>query len=183
MDRNDILNKFNTLVSKSSVQARDLLWSSFDCSSDGYLLSLIALTYRDEAIFFKNGNLRKVPKKDPLFYSKFYIDKSYNLTPNCITTLYTKGTIYDLHDELEIAISCFEKILNLSLKNVKEFNCNNESKSYIAMVVNDAKLKLYQLYYDIGDKEQSDLFLQNYKEGVSKGVNTIYTPLSKFLKE
>src|SRR4051812_40603815 len=52
-----ILSHFGEVVAKDSVKARKIILQ-LAYKNDAHLLSCIALTYKDEALFFKNGKQR-----------------------------------------------------------------------------------------------------------------------------
>jgi len=176
----NILN-YKLTVKKDPFKARKFIEQcSFE--NDPYLLSRIAQTYLDEALFFKNGNLRKKIVKENLNLAKQYIDKAIIINPECRDILYIKGLIYDSLDEIYESIDCFIKILKTEENLEVELNCSQSELWFVQMMLNDARFELYRLFYDIQSFEISNKFLKEYKKHLKKGVETIYTPIEKFLK-
>lgn len=179
-EKEKILDNFNKYVLNDSAKARAII-EGIDYENDPYWLRCIALTYKDEALFFKNGKMRKVFLTDKLKSAKKYIKKAFKLNPNCRDVLYTKGVIYNALGDIYTAIDCYISILELGEKTDKISNCSNSELPFIQMILNDAKFQLYRLFYDLEDFEMSNKFLESYKENLNKGVNTIYSPLENFI--
>jgi tetratricopeptide (TPR) repeat protein len=175
------LDKYYSLVATNFSKARNVI-EELNYENDAYLLSCIAQTYKDEAIFFKNGNSRKNIDKEKLKLAKLYIDRAFVLNPECRNVLYVKGRIYDNLDEIYESIDCFIKILKAEDHLEDELNCSQSELWVVQMMLNDARFELYRLFYDIQSFEISNKFLKEYKKHLKKGVQTIYTPIEKFLK-
>jgi tetratricopeptide (TPR) repeat protein len=123
MEREHLLQRYYELVGHDSLKARnEILKLSY--KNDAYLLSCVALTYKDEAMFFKNGNMRKEFIKEKLLIAKKYIDKSFQLNPRCRDILFTKGEIYNALDDRFEAIDCYIKIIEFDEKLNKLYNCS-----------------------------------------------------------
>jgi tetratricopeptide (TPR) repeat protein len=180
--RDVIIQEFNTLVSIDSLKARKVI-KKLKYSNDAYLVRCIALTYKDEAIFDTNWKLKDVKNYDyrKLKMAKKYIDRAFNINPNCRDVLFTRGTIYSQLGDKYTAIDCFTRILELKKSKDKIVNCAEENSRYIRMVYNDTYLKLYQLFWDIGSKKTARSLLRQYKDGLKKGADTIYKPLKNFI--
>lgn len=160
--KKEIMQRYYNLVAIDSEKARcEIL--KLDYKKDGYLLSRIALTFKDEALFFKNGNQRKKSIKDKLLIAKKYIDKAIKLSPDCRDILYTKGTIYiALHEKFE-AMDCYIKIIENGESLTQKFNCSNYDAPYVRMIINDAHFQLYRLFYDLENFKMANKFLKEYK--------------------
>lgn len=76
--RREIIEKFSRKISINSLEARELI-KKLNFQKDAYLLSCIALTYRDEAMFNESGNMRAKFVKRKLNISKKYIDKAFKI--------------------------------------------------------------------------------------------------------
>lgn len=177
---NNLLNEYYNYVGTDSARARSVIFK-MNYQSDGYLLSCIALTYRDEAIFFKNGRTRNDIKVEKMILAKEYIDMAYEISPLCRDVLFMKGTIYNsLHDQFS-AIDCFIKILESKEDGSLPHNCSESDSAYIKMVTNDARFQLYRLFHNIQEFDISGKFLKEYKTNLKKGVKTIYIPLRTYL--
>lgn len=172
------MQQYYNLVGIDSYKARNEILK-LPYKSDPYLLSCLALTYKDEAMFFKNGNKRKRFLNKKLLLAKKYIDKSYQLNSDCRDVLFTKGEIYNALGYRFDAIDCFIKIIEQGTILNKKYNCSESDKSYIEMIVNDAHFQLYRLF-KITNNELANKFLRKYKTEIKKGVNTIYVPFENF---
>lgn len=178
----DSLTQFNKLVAIDSEKARAIILK-MPYQEDAYLLKCIAQTYIDEAMFFKNGNLRKFFVSDKLMLAKKYIDEAFSLKNNCRDVLYTKGIIYNAIGDKNTAINCYILIIDNADKIDYEYNCSNSDLQFIKMIVNDSYFQLYRLFYDIKNFTLSKKLLLEYKKGVKKGIETIYVPLENYLME
>lgn len=179
-EKEKIIDNFNGFILNDSSKARAII-EGIDHENDPYLLRCIALTYKDEALFFKNGKMRKVFLTDKLKLAKKYIEKAFKLNPNCRDVLFTKGVIYNALGDTFTAIDCYIAILGLGEKTDKISNCSNSELPFVQMLLNDAKFQLYRLFYDLEDFEMSNKFLVSYKENLDKGVDTIYWPFENFI--
>ncbi len=150
-------------------------------SNDPYFLNCIELTYRDQSIFKKNGDARKNLTKRYLNLAKDFNDKAYKLNPSCIEILFIRGTIYNLLYEFQEAIDCFIKIFETENIHNKKVNCGNDSKDVLMMIQNDAYFHLYRLFLKINSSKIANKFLKVYKEGLKKGISTIYMPIENFM--
>lgn len=179
MDKEIILQKFYDTVAFDSEKARAYIMK-LEYSQDAYLLSQIALTYRDKAMFFKNGRIRKRYIERKLISAKRYIDRAFKLQPNCKNVLYLKGTIYSALGERFTAIDCYAKIIEDGVRLDTDYNCSDSDKSYVEMIINDSHLQLYRLFKSTNIKLANKL-LKEYKKHLKKGVQTIYIPIENFL--
>lgn len=179
MKKGEVLENFYNIISIDSERARrEILKLNY--SKDGYLLSQIALTYRDEAMFFKNGNTKKKFSESKLLIAKKYIDKAIKLDADCRDILFLRGTIYfALNDRFE-AIDCYTKIIENGISLIAKYNCSNSDLIHVKMIVNDAHLQLYRLFKNTAPK-LADNFLKEYKIGLTGKIKTIYLPLENFL--
>lgn len=178
--KNKPLEEYYKYVGSDSQKARKEI-EQLNFKKNAYLLSCIALTYKDEGKFFKNGRGRKKIKLDKIEEAKKYIDRAFEINPNCRDVLFTKGEIYNALGETITAIDCYIKILELEEDLSSVSNCSNSDLPFVQMLFNDAKFQLYRLFYDLEDFEMSNKFLEAYKENLEKGINTIYSPLENFV--
>lgn len=178
--KNTLLQEYHNHVGSDSAKARAAVLK-MPYKKDAYLLCCIALTYRDEGMFFKNGKARKRIGVDNMNLAKQYIDKAFKLSPLCRDVLFIKGTIYNALGDPYEAIDCFLAILKSEEDDSPTFNCSGSDEPYIQMLTNDARFQLYRLFHDIGESKISDNFLYKYKKGLKRGINTIYKPLKNYL--
>lgn len=179
INRQEALQNYYNLVTSDSELARNqILQLSY--RKDGFLLSRIALTYRDEAMFFKNGNNRKRFIESKLLIARKYIDKALKISPDCRDILYIKGTIYFALNDKNEAIDCYIKIIENNVSLNEKYNCSNSNLSHVKMIVNDSHLQLYRLFKNT-NSQLANKFLKKYKEGLKNGIKTIYLPLENFL--
>jgi hypothetical protein len=176
----DIITKFNTIVATDPIAARNLILK-LDYSKDANLLACIALTYKDEALFLKNGNQRKIIISNKIKLAKEYIDKAFELAPNCRAVLDLKGSIYIALNDPFTAIDCYINIIENRKINQFEYNCSNSNVDFEKMVVNDAYFQLYRLFFDLKNLKLANKFLNEFKKGLAKGIATIYYPVEKFI--
>jgi len=179
---NNFLEEYYQYIGLDEAKARAAILK-MEYQKDAFLLCCIALTYRDEALFFKNGKARKKIKIEMMNLAKEYIDKAYELSPLCRDVLYKKGTIYRALNDCFTAIDCFIAILESKEDNSITYNCGGADSNYIKMMTNDARFELYRLFYDLERHDISDGFLREYKRNLRKGVNTIYKPLDAYTKK
>jgi tetratricopeptide (TPR) repeat protein len=177
--KNKQLEKYHKLVGVNSLKARKEI-EKIKFQNDTYLLSCIALTFKDEAVFFKNGNMRKIFLKKKLDLAKNFIDDAFKLNPTCRDMLFIKGAIYNALGDKRTAIDCYIQILKLDENLSKEYNCSNSNLAFVQMLLNDARFQLYRLFYDLEDFDLSSKFLKEYKSQLKKGIDTIYKPLEYF---
>jgi hypothetical protein len=178
MDRAEILEKYRDILGEDSVKARRLI-QKLDYKNDPILLQHIAQTYLDEARFEADGTPR-----NSLNWAKFqtaekYIIKAFELNSNCLLVLSTMGSLRRSNGQKDIAIYCFEKIIQLGIKGAISDQCEID-EDLANELINDSNFELYRLYHD-DDPSLSDEYLTTYKKGVENGINTIYTPLERFL--
>ena len=182
MEREDALNEYFEAVRENSAKARQII-KKLNFKDDSYLLRCIAITYIDEALLDSKNNLKVKFDQRKLSLAKKYIDKAYSLNPECRDVLFAKGSIYNALGDTFLAIDCYIKILELKKIKTKNVNCAGGDYLYINMIYNDSYFQLYRLFYDIGKYETANGLLAQYKNGLKKGIDTIYKPLSKFLME
>ena len=173
------LQRYFELVPHNSKAAREEILK-LPYAADGYLLSRIALTYRDEAMFFVNGNSKKKIIESKLLLAKKYIDEALNLQPDCRDILYLKGTIYFSLNERLDAIDCYIKIIEDGLTLNEKYNCSKSDLPFVKMIINDSHLQLYRLFKNSNIK-LANKFLKKYKKELKEGIKTIYIPLTEFL--
>lgn len=178
--REAALERYSDLVCTDSLGARNALLK-LPYRNDAYLLSCIALTYRDEAMFFKNGRQRKHNVGAKLLVAKKYIEKAFRLMPDCRDLLYTRGNIHQAMDDNFTAFDCFIKILKFGKGKQPALNCSGSESWFIEMLINDAHFELYRIFRDLDNMRLAKRFLAEYKRGLKKGISTIYKPLEQFL--
>ncbi|WP_343307883.1 hypothetical protein AAHN97_12100 [Chitinophaga niabensis] len=177
-NREIILDKFYDVISKDSVRARNLI-KRLDFRNDPYLLQCIAQTYLDESRFNEDGTQREYVEQRKWRMAERYIIKAFELNPDCLIVLSTMGSTRKSSDQNDIAIYCFERIIQLGVKAAKGYQYGL-NPSLASELVNDAKFELYRLYYE-KDKKQAEKYLNSYKKGLKKGVTTMFIPLDRFL--
>jgi len=174
-----ILKKYHKVVVDNSAEARSLI-KKLNFKNDAYLLQCIAQTSFDESLFNSDGSQRKYFENRKLRLAEKYIIKAYEIQEDCIDVLWTLGLIRKAYNQIELAIFCFKRIIELGSKGIlKKDNCTD--RFLIKVKVNDSKFQLYRLCFDKGDILQSKKYLSKYKNGVEKGIDTLYKPLEKFL--
>lgn len=172
-----ILQKYYDTVGTDSAKARGLI-KKLNYRQDAYLLRCIALTYFDESLLNDDGSQREYFVMRKLRLAEKYIIKAYILNEDCIDILYTLGNIRNGFKQTDLAIYCYKRIIELGRKKIPK-----EDRSFVQMQVNDSKFQLYRLYHDKGDFVLSKKYLAMYKNGLKKGIKTIYKPLKNFLMD
>ena len=92
-----------------------------------------------------------------------YIIKAFVINPDCAEVLYTMGGIRKFGGQDDIAIYCFEKIINTKEKDIA-FGEYGRGVAFAQILINDAKFELYRLYYD-ENPTLSKRYLSIYKKG------------------
>lgn len=169
-----LLENFKETVGKNSRLARSYI-ESMDYESNAFLLNCIALTYRDQAVFKKNGKYRKKKKNKYLKLAIKFSNKAFELNHRCINVLFIRGTILISLNRIEEAINCFGEIIQIEDFASPDINCSNMTIDELLMVQNDAYFRLYHLFKDNYSKKVAKKFLKQYKKGLKKGIDTIYT--------
>jgi tetratricopeptide (TPR) repeat protein len=172
---------FNDLVVKDSAGARYIIKQQHGYKQNAYCLRCIALTYKDEAMFKTETEMRRRFINRKLQLAKKYIDMAFLLAPDCRDVLYIKGVIYNAMGDTYAAIDCYIRVLEIEENLDKEYNCSESDLPFVQMILNDSRFQLYRLFHDLDSMELSNDFLKEYKKYLRKGVNTIYWPLKKFL--
>lgn len=176
-----ILQKYYATVGHNSAKARDLI-KSLNFDEDPYLLQCIALTYFDESLIKDDGSFRQYFDGKKLRLAERYIIKAYILNEDCIDVLYTLGKIRNGYGQKDLAIYCFKQIIKIGKRKIAaKDKCTD--RSLVKIKVNDSKFQLYRLYYDKGDYITSKKYLTLYKNGLKKGIDTIFKPLEKYLMD
>lgn len=178
MNREQILEEYRNILVKDSARARKLI-KKLDYKEDPVLLQCIAQTFLDESRFDENRKQRS-----ELYWRKWktaekYLIKAFKIDADCLIVLATMGSARRSSGQDDIAIYCFEKIIKLGIKGAKSPKSNLD-RDFAKELINDAKFDLYRLYY-YDNPKLSKKYLAMYKKGLEKGVNTIYTPLDRFL--
>jgi hypothetical protein len=174
-----ILGEYRNIVAFDSVAARNLI-KKLDYKNNFYLLKCIAQTYLDESRF-KDGSSELRPSLNMRKWTlaEKYIIKAFTINDDNAEVLYTMGEIRKINGRKDFAIYCFERIIKLGIKRVANQEYSRGEK-FARVLINDARFELYRLYYNI-NPGASKKNLQSFKRERSKGVDTIFKPLNKFL--
>ncbi len=178
LNKNRLLEKYRNTVGSDSAKARDII-KQLDYKEDYYLLNCIAQTYLDESRFWEDDTMRDHLDNRKLRYAERYVIKAFTINPDSSEVLYTMGEIRKLFGQEDIAIYCFEKILKTKLKDIGS-GMYGRGLGFARELTNDSKFELYRLYYE-SDPVLSKKYLKMYKDGLKKGITTIFKPLDKFL--
>lgn len=177
-DRFD-LNNYQETVATDSVKARNYI-KRLDYKNNFYLLNCIAQTYLDESRF---EDLRNKMRKEINFrkwrMAEKYIIEAFKINSENAEVLYTMGEIRKLNNQNDIAIYCFEKIIETDIETIATGEYGR-GISFANELINDSKFELYRLYYET-NPNLSEKYLKMYKNGLKKGFNTIFRPINKFL--
>lgn len=184
MDKfNFFLDKYRDTVAINPAQARKYI-QKLDYKNNFYLLKCIAQTYLDESRFedYRSCKMRARIDKRNWGMAERYIIKAFKLNADNAEVLYTMGEIRKLYDnQIDLAIYCFETIIKLEVNTIAKQEYSR-GKKFANELINDAKFELYRIYFDLNPK-LSEKYLRMYKQGIDKGITTIYKPLKKFLLE
>lgn len=174
-----ILQQYRDTVAFDAVKARNYI-RKLDYHKNFYLLQCIAQTYLDESLFEDNSNkMRKEINFKKWRMAEKYIIKAFSLNSNNAEVLYTMGKVRKANYQDDIAIYCFEKIIKLGIRKIAKQEYSR-GINFAKELVNDSKFELYRLYYYTKPK-LSKKNISEYKNGLNKGVDTIYSPLESFL--
>ena len=142
MDRAErILQEYHSIVGTDSLKARNLI-KKLDYKEDHYLLQCIAQTYLDESRFEDDGTMRIYWDKRKWRMAERYIIKAFSINPNSANVLSVMGEVRKLNNQNDIAIYCFEKIIQLGLKGIAYSGCKLNVE-YAKEMINDSKFELY----------------------------------------
>lgn len=178
MDKEVVLEEYRNTVAIDSAKARSII-KKLEFGDDFYLLKCIAQTYLDECRFEDTGKMRDYIDKRKWRMAERYIIKAFIINPENAEVLYTMGEIRKLGGLKDIAIYCFETIINMKPKDIA-FGKYGRGIAFAQELINDARFELYRLYYEENPR-LSKQFLSKYKKGLQKGIETIYKPLENFL--
>jgi tetratricopeptide (TPR) repeat protein len=173
-----ILAKYYNIVAIDSVKARNLI-KKLDYKEDYYLLRCIAQTYLDESRFKEDGTARLYLQMRKWRLAEKYIIKAFRISPDNADVLYTMGSVRRSYNQNEIAIFCYKKVIRLGVNKIARGEYGR-GIPYAKELVNDSKFELYRLYHE-ENPGLSKRYLSMYKNGLKKGIFTIYKPLKKFL--
>jgi hypothetical protein len=175
-----ILNEYRDCVSTNPVMARNLI-RRLDYKNNYYLLQCIAQTYLDESRF-KNGSdvMRKRFVWRKWKMAEKYIIASFTLNSENAEVLYTMGEVRKLNYQDDIAIYCFEEIIKMRPREIAQ-DKYSRGIDFARELINDAKFELYRLNHDNEHMNLSMQYLSMYKNGLKKGITTIFTPIERFL--
>lgn len=178
MEKIKALIEFYDVIGEDSVRARNLI-KKLDFKNDPYLLQCIAQTYLDESRFNEDGTQKEYVDRRKWRIAERYVIKAFKLNPNCLIVISTMGSARKSSDQNDLAIYCFERIIELGVKSAKGYQYEL-NPSLASELVNDAKFELYRLYYE-ENRKLAEKYLNEYKKGLKKGVTTIFKPLKRFL--
>ena len=174
-----MLNKYRELVSSDSRKARACI-QRLDYKNNSYLLQCIAQTYLDESRFEDGESiLRREINFRKWRMAEKYIINAFSIDSNNAEVLYTMGEIRKLNYQNDIAIYCFDKLIKLGVKKIAKQEYSR-GKHFAKELINDAKFELYRLYF-YENPQLSAKYFREYKNGLAKGISSIFTPLEKFL--
>ena len=173
-----ILQDYHNTVGIDSLKARNFIKKLY-YKEDHHLLQCIAQTYLDESLFEEDGTMREYLDKRKWRMAERYIIKAHIINPDCADVLWVMGAIRKSYGQSDIAIYCFEKIIQLGLKGIAYSGCKLNVE-YAKEMINDSKFELYRIYHYTNPK-LSKQYLSKYKKGLEKGTSTIFKPLKKFL--
>jgi hypothetical protein len=142
---------------------------------------LIAQSHFDEALFDENGvqKARGDIDRRKRRYAERYIVKAFKIRPICSNVLWTLAKIRTDYGQYDSAIFCYREIIRLGVKGISRDSCKNSTSEILAQI-NDSKFQLYRLYHN-KNPSLSKRYLFLYKNGIKKGIFTLYEPLDKFL--
>ena len=174
-----MLYKYREVVAVNSLQARTCI-QKLEYKNNFYLLHCIAQTYLDECRFEDGSN----KMKGKINFRKWrmaekYIIEAFSIDSDNAEVLYTMGEVRKLNYQNDISIYCFEKIIKMGVNKIVKQEYSR-GKYFAKELINDAKFELYRLYFYANPK-LSEKYLRAYKDGLDKGVATIFKPLKKFL--
>ena len=173
-----VVDEFKKLCEKDYKVARKFL-KKFNYKNNHRLLQLIALSYVDEASFYANGMKKEYYDRRCLRYAETYIVKAFKIRPICSNVLWTLAKVRKDYQQYDSAIFCFQEIIRLGVKGICRDSCKNERDTALAQI-NDSKFELYRLYYN-SNPTLSKRYFTMYKNGVRKGINTLYIPLDEYI--
>lgn len=174
-----IFEQFEYTVGEDSKLARSYI-EKLNFSSSPYLLNCIALTYRDQALFKKNGEYRKRISKKYLLEAKSFSDKAFKLNSKCINVLFIRGTILNHLDKVEDSIDCFLRIIQFKRLGSKKINCGDSDLDLLRMIQNDAYFQLFRLFRDT-NLPLAKKFFSAYENGLKEGIDSLYKPIDEFI--
>jgi len=178
VDRQKIMEEYRRTVGVDSAKARALI-KKLPYKDDHYLLQCIAQTYKDESVFEEDGTMRKYVDERKWRMAERYIIKAFDINPICPDVLWVMGSVRKIMEQIDLAVYCFKKIIELGIKGITKEGCELNIE-YARELINDSKFELYRIYHGT-DTNLSKKYLAQYKHGLIKGANTIYKPLEKFL--
>lgn len=179
MNQMKILEEFRNVVSIDSKKARNVI-KKLEYKNDYYLLNCIAQTYLDESRFDEDDKLKIHIDKKKWRLAEKYCIRAYEINPENTEVLYTMGEIRKIfEDQVELAINCFEKIVNFDIKDigVDEYG---RGVDFAKELVNDSRFELYRLFYPT-EKSLALRYLKEYEAELKKGTSSIFKPLKQYL--
>lgn len=177
-DKEKIIDEYRNTVGTDSVKARNLI-KKLDYKEDYYLLQCIAQTYLDECRFEDDNTMREQIDKRKWRMAERYIIKAFNINPDNADVLYTMAGVRIASRQFSVAIFCFECIIELGVRKIA-YGEYGRGVAYAKELINDSKFELYRLHFDENPK-LSAKYLAAYKDGLKKGIRTIYKPIQKFI--
>lgn len=172
------ISEYRKKYSTNYKVARDIL-KKLNYKDDHELLALIAQSYLADARFNNDGTNKEPYDRRMLRYAERYVMRAFNLCPTCSNVLWTLGQIRADYRQNIAAIYCYEDIIEQGVRGISKDSCKNK-KGIILSQINDSKFQLYRLHIK-KDPALSKRYLKMYKNGLKKGISTLYKPLSKYL--
>ena len=177
MDREEAINGYHRIFFKDPAKARGII-KKLKYKNDHNLLQMIAETYCSEAFFDEQG-LKLRPDMRKLRYAENYIVKAFNIKFTCSNVLWTLAKVRRNYSQYEAAIFCYKEIIELGVRGISRDSCKNEMRVILAQI-NDSKFELYRLYHKT-NPGLSKRYLTLYKQGLKKGIFSLYKPLKNYL--
>ncbi|MDE2026566.1 MAG: hypothetical protein KGJ07_08835 [Patescibacteria group bacterium] len=174
-----LLNKYWDTYRKNPAKARRYL-QKLDYKNNFYLLRCIAQTYLDESQFEPESNKRlKETNFRKWRMAEKYIIQAFKMNSDNAEVVYTMGDIRKQNFQDDIAIYCFEKVINLGAKKIASQEYSG-GIDFAKELINDARFEMYRLHHHINPK-LANKYLEEYKKNIKRGTSTIFIPLKKFL--
>lgn len=180
LNKYSVIEEYRDILVNDSMKARQLI-KKLDFQRDPYLLSLIAQTYIDEARFDNNNKQRRRLLMRKWYLAEKYIIKAYKLDSSNAEIIYKMGTIRRVYGRDDLAIYCYKRVSKMDPKSIAKGEYNR-GIAFAWELINDSRFELYRLYFDTHPL-LSKRYLELYKKGLKRGINTIYSPLEDFLLE
>jgi len=178
LDRDKIIEEFNEIEVEFPERARNLI-KKLNYKDDHFLLKCIAMTYLDEAQFDENEKWRYYADSRKLRMAERYIIKAFVLKPTCSNVLWILAKVKTAYGQNDSAIFCYNEIIRKGSRGIINGCCKDTLDIALAQI-NDSKFELYRLYKNT-NSSLSKRYLTLYKQGLQKGIFTLFEPLEKFM--